>query len=59
MLEMAKGDAEWRNEMTAAERRELELAERTKAAATDQYKAVFTRLKNRCVQRLLRKRSDD
>lgn len=52
---MAKGDAAWREEMTEAERHELELAERTKSAAVEQYNAVFQRLKNRCIQRRRRR----
>lgn len=55
MLDMSKGDAAWRKEMTEAERRELDLAERARDASTEQYRAIFTRLKNRCTQRLRRK----
>jgi len=52
MYDMAREPAEWRKEMTDAERRELELAERTKAAAGEQHKAILFRLKNRCIGRL-------
>lgn len=59
MLDMAKGDAAWRKEMTEGEARELALAERAREAANDQYKAVFSRLKNRCIQRLRKKGARD
>lgn len=52
MLDMARDPAAWRKEMSDAEERELELAERTKKVATENYNAVFQRLKNRCIQRL-------
>jgi hypothetical protein len=59
MYDMARGSAEWRNEMTEAEQRELELAERAKAASVEQYKSVFFRLKSRCVGRLRTKAKND
>lgn len=59
MLDMPKGDAAWRKELTDIEIRELELAERTKSAATKQYNELFKRLKNRCIQRLRNKAARD
>ena len=59
MLDMAKGDAAWRKEMNEREARELELAERARDAAADQYNAVFKKMKNRCIQRLRAKAARD
>jgi len=59
MYDMARESAEWRNEMTEAEQRELELAERAKSAAVEQYNAVLYRLKNRCIGRLRTKAKRD
>ena len=52
MFEMTRDPAVWRKELSPPEVRELELAERTKSAAVEQYNAVFQRLKNRCIQRV-------
>lgn len=52
MLDMARDPAVWRQKLTPSEAKELELAERTKRAAVEQYNAVFQRLKNRCIQRV-------
>ncbi|MGB0507117.1 MAG: hypothetical protein ACPGGK_13055 [Pikeienuella sp.] len=49
---MARDPAVWRKELTPSEVKELELAERTRAAAVDQYNSIFKRLKNRCIQRV-------
>jgi len=59
MIEMAHEPAVWRKEMTSAEQRELELAERTRAAAVEQYRAVYLRLKHRCIQRVRAKAAKD
>lgn len=59
MFDMARDPAVWRKELTEGERRELELAERTKLAAVEQYNAVFRRLKNRCIQRVRAKAARD
>ena len=59
MLDMARDPAVWRKELTPAEAKELELAERTKRAAVEQYNAVFQRLKNRCIQRVRAKATKD
>ena len=52
MLDMARDPAVWRKELSDAERRELELAEKAKTSAVENYNAVFKRLKNRCIQRV-------
>jgi len=59
MFDMARDPALWRKELTPSEAKELELAERTKKAAVEQYNAVFKRLKNRCIQRVRAKQRRD
>lgn len=59
MFDMARDPAVWRKELTHSEAKELELAERTKKAAVEQYNAVYQRLKNRCIQRVRAKAAKD
>lgn len=53
MLDMARDPAVWRKKMTPAEARELDLAKQARDASNESYKAVYRRLKNRCIQRLI------
>lgn len=54
MYDMAREPAEWRKHMTDREREELALAERVRDAAADQLRALTSRMKARCIKRMLR-----
>lgn len=59
MYDMARESAEWRTQLTDAEREELRLAEAVRDAAAKQLRALTSKLKNRCIMRLRRKGDGD